>query len=105
MNLKILKDGELLKQTKELVRNERQLLTQILQHLREVERRKLFSELGYQSLFEYAVKELNYSEGQAGRRIQAMRLLKELPQLESKIASGTLSLSNISQAQIYFRGG
>ncbi len=37
------------------------------------------------------------------RRIQAMRLLKELPQLEPKIASGVLSLSNVQQAHSFFR--
>ena len=103
MNLKSFKDKELLSQIKQLVKNEREVLTKILHHLREVERRKLFSDLGYQSLFEYTVKELKYSEGQAGRRIQAMRLIKEIPEVEKKIASGKLSLSNISQAQSYFR--
>jgi hypothetical protein len=46
---------------------------------------------------------LHYSEGQAGRRIQAMRLIKEIPEIEQKIESGALSLSNISQAQSFFR--
>ncbi|MCB9026644.1 MAG: HNH endonuclease [Bdellovibrionaceae bacterium] len=103
INLKHLKDHELLTQTLDLVQKERHLLTQVLHHLKEVERRRLFSDLGYQSLFEYAVKELKYSEGQVGRRIQAMRLLKELPEIEKKIESGALSLTNISQAQAYFR--
>ncbi len=103
IDFKSLKDQELLKQTRELVGKERQLLTHVLHHLREVERRRLFSDLGYPSLFEYAVQELKYSEGQAGRRIQAMRLLKELPQIEEKVTSGALSLSNISQAQSFFR--
>ena len=103
MNLKTLKDQELLEQTKKLVRNERELLTQILHHLKEVERRRLYSELGYSSLFQYALKELLYSEGQAHRRIQAMRLIKEIPEVEKKVASGELSLSNVSQAQSYFR--
>ncbi|MCB0392835.1 MAG: hypothetical protein KDD58_16210, partial [Bdellovibrionales bacterium] len=103
MDLKKLKDGELLDNLKQFVHSERQLLTKILHHLKEVERRKLFSDLGYRSLFEYAVKELKYSEGQAGRRIQAMRLIKEIPSMEEKIASGHLSLSNVSQAQSYFR--
>ena len=103
MDLQNLKDQELLSQIKQLVQNERQVLTKILHHLREVERRKLFSDLGYRSLFEYAIKELHYSEGQAGRRIQAMRLIRELPEVEKKIESGELSLSNISLAQSYFR--
>src|SRR5690606_13611433 len=88
---------------KRLAQNERDLLTKILHHLREVERRKLFSDLGYKSLFEYAVHELKYSEGQAGRRIQAMRLIKEIPEIEEKVKDGTLSIGNLSQAQSYFR--
>lgn len=96
-------DRKILSIIKDLVAKERECLVEILRLLREVERRKLFSDLGYKSLFDYTVKELKYSEGQAGRRIQAMRLLKELPQLEHKIQSGTLSLTNISQAQTHFR--
>jgi hypothetical protein len=103
MNLKHLLDDELLTVTKDLVQMERTTLTKILHHLREIERRKLYSDLGCASLFEYAVKHLQYSEGQAGRRIQAMRLIKEIPEIEQKIASGALSLSNISQAQSFFR--
>ncbi|MCX6117900.1 MAG: HNH endonuclease signature motif containing protein [Proteobacteria bacterium] len=59
--------------------------------------------MGYKSLFDYAVNELKYSEGQASRRIQAMRLIKDLPVIEAKIADGTLSLSNVQQAQNFFR--
>ncbi|PIT99630.1 MAG: hypothetical protein COT74_11590, partial [Bdellovibrionales bacterium CG10_big_fil_rev_8_21_14_0_10_45_34] len=65
MNPKDLKDQELLSKTKSLVQKERELLTEVLQHMREIDRRKLFSDLGYRSLFDYAVKELGYSEGQA----------------------------------------
>src|SRR5690606_9264736 len=49
------------------------------------------------------VNELKYSEAQAGRRISAMRLLRELPQVEEKIQSGSLNLSNLCQARSYFR--
>ncbi len=103
MNLTRMKDAEILSQLKILVQNERNLLTQVLHHLREVEKRRLFSELRYSSLFDYAINELKYSESQAHRRISAMRLLKELPQVEDKIQSGTLNLSNLCQAQTYFK--
>ncbi len=102
-----LSDRDLLKRMQLLVQRERGLVTEILHHLREVERRKLYSDLGYKSLFDYTVKELGYSEGQAARRIQAMRLLRELPQeeakeLEKKIEDGSLNLTNICQAQSFF---
>ena len=102
MKLYQINDRELLTQIKTMVQNERDLLVKILHHLREIERRRLFSDLGYKSLFEYAMCELKYSEGQAGRRIQAMRLLKDLPELEAKIATGALSLSHVQQAQSFF---
>ena len=103
MYLNQLKDADLLAQIKEFIQSERDLLIRILHHLREIEKRRLFSDLGYKSLFDYAVGELKYSEGQAGRRIQTMRLLKDLPELETKIATGALSLSNVQQAQTFFR--
>jgi hypothetical protein len=98
-----LKDSELLSAIKVLVHDERALLVKILQHLREIERRRLYSDLGYSSLYDYAVLELGYSEGQANRRITAMRTIKELPEVEAKIASGELNLSNVQQAQTLFR--
>jgi hypothetical protein len=39
---------------------------------------------------------------QAQRRIQAMRLMKEIPEIENKITEGSLNLSNIAQAQTAF---
>jgi len=93
----------LLSQIKSFVQTERDLIVKILNHLREIEYRRLYSDLGYSSLFDYAVKELRYSEGQASRRIQAMRLIKDLPEIETKIASGELSLTNAQQAQSLFR--
>jgi len=98
MDLRACRDNELLSQIKAYVQSERDVLVKILHHLREIERRRLFCDLGYRSLFDYAVSELRYSEGQASRRIQAMRLIKDIPEVEAKIATGELSLSNVHQA-------
>ena len=103
MNLKHLTDTTLLNDTKKLSREEREITTQILHHLKEIERRKLFSDLGYPSMLAYAVKELNYSESSASKRIQAARLLADIPEIESKINSGKLTLTNIHKASSYFR--
>ncbi|MDR3608925.1 MAG: hypothetical protein P4M08_16295, partial [Oligoflexia bacterium] len=93
MTIQKLSDDALLSQTKSLVREETRLTTEILHHLREIEARKLFCALGYSSLFEYAVKELGYSESAAQLRIDSMRLLRELPQVEAQVQSGELTLS------------
>ena len=103
MNLKSLSDSQLLETTKTLVAREREVMTSILWHLEEIERRRLFSDLGCSSLYTYAVEVLGYSEDQAYRRISAMRLLRTMPELEDKIQSGQLSVSNLSLAQTVIR--
>jgi hypothetical protein len=102
-NFKFISDSELLIQTKSLVAQERNLLIQVLHHLREIESRKLFLERGYSSLFSFCVEYLGYDESQAQRRISAARLLKEIPEVEKKIESGSLNLTALTQAQSFFR--
>jgi hypothetical protein len=103
MNLKHLSDSELLISSDGSRSKEREGMTEMLHHLKEIDRRKLFSSLGYSSLFKYAVDRYKYSEDQAYRRIAAMRLLKEIPEIEGKINNGTMTLTNISLAQRHFR--
>jgi hypothetical protein len=102
MNLKHLTDKTLLIDTKALVARERELLTKILHHLKEIDKRKLYSDLGYSSLYDYCIRDLGYSEGSAHRRIQTCRLLAVMPEIENKIETGLLSLTNISQASQFF---
>ncbi len=102
MILKDLSDKELLNNTKTLVQSERELLTEILLHLREIQRRRLYSHLKIPSLFAYCTQVLKYSESQAQRRIVAMRMIVEIPQIEEKVTSGELSLSNVVQAKSFF---
>jgi 5-methylcytosine-specific restriction endonuclease McrA len=103
MNLKSKTNSAVLTELKSIVTREREATTTILHYLREVETRKLHLEAGYPNLFQFAVEELGYSAGAAQRRIQAMRLLKALPEMETKIQSGELSLSLASQVQSFFR--
>lgn len=103
MNLKTINDSKLLEVTKSLVNSEREITSQILKYLSEIDARKLYLERGYSSLFAFCTKELGYEESQAQRRINACRLLTEIPLIESKIESGELSLTALSQAQRFFR--
>jgi 5-methylcytosine-specific restriction endonuclease McrA len=96
-------NDELLQKLKTQVENERKLLMEILECLREVENRKLHLELGYPDLYMFAMKELGYTSGAAYRRISAMRLLKSLPDIAPRLESGELGLENASQAQSFFR--
>ncbi|MBC7396333.1 MAG: hypothetical protein H7333_02725 [Bdellovibrionales bacterium] len=57
----------------------------------------------YPSLFEYAVKALGYSEAASFRRISAMRLMKQIPEVKTAIDEGRLNLSQLTQAQAFFK--
>ena len=96
-------DSELLLRTKDAVKEERKLMLEVLHLLREVDRRRLYAMLGFSSLYEYAIKELAYSGGAAHRRIEAMRLLREVPEVESKLADGALNLSTLSTVQSFLK--
>ncbi len=84
---------------KDLVAQEREMLLEILRYLKVVENRQLYLKMGYPSQFAFLTEALSYSEGAAQRRIQTMRLMKALPEVESKIESGEISLSVASQVQ------
>lgn len=103
MDLRHLTDKTLLADTKFLASREREISTKVLHHLQEIDQRKLYSDLGYSSLFDYCTKELSYSSSSAYRRIQSARLLSALPQIEKKIEQGSLSLSNASLLDPFFK--
>lgn len=103
MNLRNLNDKILLESTKKLSAEERKITADILNHLREIEFRRLHLELGYSSLFEYCLRELKYSESQAYRRVSAMRLIRDLPEIENKIKDGSLTLSNAAKIQTFIK--
>ena len=102
MDLKNLSDESLHTGNIETAKEEREVLTRMLPRLRETERRRLYSKHKCQSLFEYAVKYLKYSNDQADRRIKAMRLLQDVPEIEEKINAGALTLTNLALAQKLF---
>ena len=60
-----------------LARHEQALQLSVLDHLREIDARRLYLRLGFSSLFDYTVRELRYTEAAAWRRIKAMRLCRE----------------------------
>lgn len=102
-SLKNKNDQMLIHDTKTLVTQERRVLSEFLHHLREIDSRKLYLKRGYPSLFSFMTQELGYGESAAGRRIQAMRLIKDIPEVEEKMKSGKISLSVAAQMQGFFR--
>lgn len=97
MQIHQLSNQELETQLLHFVRQERKLLHLIILHIREVDKRKLYLEKARPSLYEYLVKDLGYSSSAAQRRIEAARLLKDIPVLADKIQAGSVNLSQIGE--------
>lgn len=98
MNLKHLTDKALLEDTRKLISQERSILVKLLHHLNEIDKRKLYSEMKYQSLHDYCTKELKLAHTSTHYRIVSARLMNEIPEIIPKIESGVLLLSNIALA-------
>ncbi len=102
-DIRTLTNQELIHKIDFLTKEERRITVEVLRLLREIERRQLFAELGHPSLFSYCTRVLLYSEAAACRRIEAMRALRETPEIETKLESGELSLSVVTQARATIR--
>jgi hypothetical protein len=76
MNLRMFSDADLITSLKKEVLEERKKMMSVLEHLREVDRRKLYAEHECSSLWEFCIKELKYSSGSVGRRVRAMKALR-----------------------------
>jgi 5-methylcytosine-specific restriction endonuclease McrA len=81
---------------RELAGEERNVQVDFLLHLAEFDRRRAFVEAGHASLWAFCLQILHLREGAAGRRIQAMRVLRRYPSLEAPLRDGRLSLSTVA---------
>ena len=97
-------DQQLLEQTKRLAANQRCLEVHILEHLDEIDRRGLALRRGFSSLFDYAVRELGFTDAAAQRRIQTMRLCRRHGWVRECLQSGELSLTAAAQLETTFAG-
>ena len=97
-------DQQLLEQTRRLAVNQRCLEVHILDHLDEIDRRGLALRRGFSSLFDYAVRELRFTDAAAQRRIQAMRLCRRHGWVRASQQSGELSMTAAAQLETTFAG-
>ena len=95
--VRYLSDSVLMSRVDALVREERHLTLQVLHHLMEIDRRRLYLPYGYSSLFTYCVRRLGYSESAALRRIRTARCIREHPDIGDLLESGDLTLSTVSK--------
>ncbi len=94
-----LTDKELHAEMIRMRKYERDVMIELLEHLQEVYDRRLFADFGHSSLVKYLVKELGYSESAAFRRYQALRLIKEIPEVKTRLEKGEINLTSASMIQ------
>jgi 5-methylcytosine-specific restriction endonuclease McrA len=83
----------LLEQLKILLARHRLLTAEVLHVLAEVDRRRLWAEAGYSSLYAFCVGELGLAEDAAFRRMRAARMARRYPVILDMVADGRLHLS------------
>jgi len=84
--------AELLVLIRRITAAERTLTVYALAQLAEIQRRKLYEELGFTSMFEYCVRELSYSEPNAYRRLRAVDAIRKFPETLSMIKNGDITI-------------
>jgi hypothetical protein len=96
MNLSKMTKNELVTSLKTSVGVEKKAISDVLSHLLEMDRRKIYCEKGYDSLYTYLTREKLYSDSEAATRIAAMRLVKKLPQITKKLKNNSISLTRMA---------
>ena len=97
-----LSDDRLLARTKELSGIEHHLEVVVIDHLREIQKRRLYLRRGFSSLFDYTVRELGYSDAAAWRRLKAMRLCSDFDGVRERLQDGSMTLNAAAQLQNAF---
>lgn len=90
-----LSDEELLRQVDVLAARARETTVELVAHLAELDKRKLYLPLGYASLFAYCTGALRLAEHAAYNRIEAARICREFPIVLERLADGSVNLSTL----------
>jgi 5-methylcytosine-specific restriction endonuclease McrA len=96
MNLRGHTNEALLSGVRKLIGSQRELTARLVVYLAEIEHRRLHVVSGFSSMFDFCVKELRLSEGEAFRRLAAARLARRFPVVQTLIASGEVHLSALA---------
>src|SRR5580700_6327257 len=91
-----LPNRDLIEKFKILVLHERKITAEVVDYLREIDRRKVYLELGYTSSFSFLTKGLGYSPSAAQRRIDSARLMQMVPEIKNDLQAGSLNLTQVA---------
>src|SRR5262245_9856369 len=94
-SLALLSDTELLARIPAIVQTERIASAEVVEHLMEVERRRLYLDQACSSLYTYCRERLGYSEDAALKRARVARLAVRLPRVLDELRSGAIHLTGL----------
>src|SRR5690242_2582104 len=94
-SLEHLEDDSLLDGLHALVQADRTTTADLLAHIGEVARRRLYARMGYPSMQAYCVRVLGLSEDAASKRVQVARKGWVLPVIYEAIADGRVHLTGM----------
>lgn len=99
-----LSDAELVKDLRALVQSERHAMVDVIEHLVEVERRRLYLGSKIATLYRYCIAELGYDEHAALKRNRVAKLALRLPQVLDELRAGSMQLTGLFLLSNYLRG-
>ena len=90
-----LTDRELLERIPVLVRKERRSSADVIEHLVEIDRRRLYLGQACSSLFVYATERLGYSQDEAHPRVRVARVAGRIPAVLDELRNGAIHLTGL----------
>ncbi len=90
-----LSDSELLARMPDLVRTERGAMADVIVHLVEIGRRRLYLDQACSSLYSYCRERLSFSEDEALKRVRVARLVERLPRALAELETGSIHLTGL----------
>ncbi len=97
-----LSDDQLLEQAGKLAGLDHQIHVFVIDHLLEIEARRVYLSRGFSSLFDYVKRGLGYSDAATWRRINAMKLCTRIDGVRERLWDGSLTLDAAAQLQAAF---
>src|SRR6188474_4417 len=88
-------DSELVARLPGLVLAERRAMVDVIEHLVEMERRRLYLKHAVSSLYCYCIEKLGYPEDAAVKRQRVAKLALRLPQVLEELRAGTTHLTGL----------
>lgn len=97
LRLELISNDELLLRLSNLLKQSRRVESELVAHISEVDRRRLYARVASPSMFAYCTEVLHLSESEAYLRIMVARAAREHPILLEMLGDGRFHLSGIAK--------